>query len=224
MTIQDFHINLDIEVDKTLDYEYPYISAEQKDYWLNKAQNEVISDVLVPDDQRVKSFEETQDKLEDIRTLIKESGTLSPATIGTTYVTTLPADYMYRLRHRCDTASSCGTKNVGGIFTKQLYINNMLKDPFWRPSADEPIYYMIGNTIKYETLGAFAVTGTQLTYIKQPVKMRLGTEYINPTSNIECELPEYAHNKVLARAVSMILENIESQRYQTNLNELNKIE
>jgi len=82
---------------------------------------------------------------------------------------------------------------------------------------------MIGNTIKYETLGSFAVIGTYLTYVKNPVAMRLGTAYVNPTTNVECELPEYSHSNILARAVSMVLENIESQRYQTNLNELNKI-
>ena len=42
MTIQEFHINFDIELDKTLDFEYPYIQPEQKDYWLNKAQDVVV--------------------------------------------------------------------------------------------------------------------------------------------------------------------------------------
>lgn len=225
MTIQDFHINFDIELDKTLDFEYPYISTEQKDYWLNKAQDQLVYDCVEPNDPKDKSFEETQDELEKIRTIVIESPNITPTVSGTKYTSILPADYLYRLRHRCTTVdTNCGTKNVGGILAKQLYLNNMLKDPFWKPSAEEPLYYILGNTIKYETLGLFTIVGTQLTYVKNPINMKLGSQYISPSTDVNCELPEYSHSEVLARAISMILENIESQRYQSNLNELNKIE
>lgn len=225
MTIQEFHRNFDIELDKTLDYEYPYILPEQKDYWLNKAQDALIINCLEPNNPNEKSFEETQDVLEKIRTIIVESGNIIPTVSGTVYTSALPTDYLYKLRHRCTTVdTTCGIKNVGGIFTKQLYLNNMLKDPFWQPSAEYPVYYIIGNSINYETLGLFSITNTKLTYVKNPAVMRLGTEYVIPTTDIQCELPEYCHSELLSRAVSMVLENIESQRYQTNLNELNKIE
>lgn len=227
MTIEEFHINFDIELDKTLDFEYPYISPEQKDYWLNKAQDEIIYNCISPYNSKERSFEETGDKLEDIRTLIIESPVINTYTNdqGNTYITNLPNNYLYRLRHTCNTYNDvCKLKKVGGVYTKQLYINNVLEDPFWTPSVSQPIYYIVGNTIKYPTKGEFIVSGTYLTYVKIPNSMKLGSKYIDPTDNIECELPKYAHIKVLAKAVSMVLENIESQRYQTNLNELNKIE
>ena len=42
MTVQEFHIAIGLEVDKTLDFEYPYMSPEQIDYWLNKAQDRFV--------------------------------------------------------------------------------------------------------------------------------------------------------------------------------------
>lgn len=221
MTIQDMHISLNIEVDKTLDFEYPYMSPEQIDYWLNKAQDRFIKDRAYPQNPNSKGFEETQLRIEDLRTIIKESGQLTPVSSGTTYITTLPNDYQYLVRHRCITSdTTCGVKNVGGDLTRQEFINNMIKDPFWRPTADEPWYYFLGNSIVYETLGTFIVQKTNLTYIKEAAKMTLGSQYIAPTTDIDCELPEQSHQDVINIAISMILENIESQRYQTNLNEL----
>lgn len=223
MTIQEFHTNFDIELDKTLDFEYPYILAEQKDYWLNKAQDEFINDIIDPKPNK-KGFEETQNRIDDLRTIVKPSGNLTATADGTKYSVTLPEDYLHKVRHVCNTVSSCGSKIVGGEQVTQFFLNNMLNNPFWKPTADNPLYYFIGNKIEYETLGDFTIVNANITYVKKPAKLRLGTAYINPVSNIECELPEHTHIKILAKAIAMILENIESQRYQTNLNELNKIE
>lgn len=220
MTIQDFHNNFNIEVDKTLDFEYPYMLPEQIDYWLNKAQARFIKERLYPKDPNMKGFEETQKRIEDLRTIVKTSEALTPVTSGANYIITLPNDYLYLVRHRCTTVGTCGTKSVGGLLTIQEFINQMLKDPFWKPTADEPIYYFIGDSIVYETLGDFIISETTLTYVKEPLELRLGSQYINPTTDVNCELPEQSHQEILDIAVSMALENIESQRYQSNLNEL----
>lgn len=56
-----------------------------------------------------------------------------------------------------------------------------------------------------------------LRYIRKPRQISL-------TSSIDCELSEHTHQEIVDMAVASILENIESDRYQTNLNELNKFE
>lgn len=225
MTIRDFHNNFDIEVDKTIDFEYPYILPEQKDYWINKSIGRFVKERTYPKNPNQKGFEETQKRIEDLRTLVVQSSNLIPTLTGTEYTITLPTDYLYLVRHKCTTAdSTCGEKNVGGILTKEEFINQMIKDPFWKPTAEEPLYYFLGNTIVYETLGTFVLNNTKLTYIKQPAVVRLGTDYQTPTTDIQCDLPEQSHQEILDIAISMFLENIESQRYQTNLNELSKTE
>ena len=64
------------------------------------------------------------------------------------------------------------------------------KDPFWKPISDEPLYYIRGDIIIYETDGSFEVNSTKLTYIKNPIHMRLGTQYTNPTTDISWEITD----------------------------------
>ncbi len=225
MTIQEFHINFNIELDKTLDFEYPYIQPEQIDYWLNKAQDRFIKERLYPQNPARKGFEESQKRIDDLKSLVKKSTTITPSAVGTIYTSSLPNDYLHLTRHRCTTNdTNCGSKEVGGILVQHDDINILLKDPFWKPTHDEPLYYIESTGIVYETTGAFTVTATNLTYIKVPAKVRYGTAYSTPTTDVQSELDPNVHGEVLDIAISMVLENIESQRYQTNLNELSKTE
>lgn len=54
-------------------------------------------------------------------------------------------------------------------------------------------------------------------YIRKPVRISLSL----PT---DCELADHTHQEIVEMAVSSMLENIESGRYQSNLNELTKLE
>lgn len=225
MTIQEFHINFDIELDKTQDFEYPAFIAEQKDYWLNKAQERVIEEIAYPKDSRELGFEQDQERVDQLRNLVKKSPLLIPSLNGDIYTVTLPTDYRHLVRHQCtatEVGSTCGSKTVGGEQVRHEYINQMLKDPFWWPTAEEPLYYFEGNNIVYETKGNYILNNVRLDYIKNARRMQLGSQYQVPTADIECELNPIVHERILDTAISMVLENIESQRYQTNLNELSK--
>jgi len=225
MTIQEFHINFDIELDKTLDFEYPYIRPEQKDYWLNKAQDRFIKDRLYPKDPNKKGFEGNQKRIDDLKGLVKKSGAVTPTVSGTIYTSSLPNDYKHLIRHRCTTnTTACGSKEVGGQEVQQDDLNVLLRSPFWKPTADEPLYYLDSTGLVYETDGSFTITSTVFTYIKDPVQMKYGTIYTSPTTDVQCELDPAVHAEILDIVISIVLENIESQRYQTNLNELNKSE
>ena len=224
MTIIEFHINFNIELDKTLDFEYPYIRPEQVDYWLNKAQDRFIKERVYPETGK-RGFEATQKRIDDLKSLVKKSGVVTPTTSGTVYTSSLPNDYQHLIRHRCITnTTACGSKEVGGTQVQQDDLNVLLRDPFWKPTSDEPLYYLDSTGLVYETGGLFTVVSTVFTYIKDPAQMRYGTTYTSPTSDVQCELDSLVHSDILEIAISMVLENIESQRYQTNLNELNKSE
>lgn len=223
MTIKEFHINFEIELDKTQDFEYASFQPEQIDYWLNKAQDRFIKDRLYPKNPNEKGFEGNQKKIDDLKSLVKKTASITPTVTDNTYYSQLPNDYLHLTRHRCTTNdSTCGTKTVGGIQIQTDDINILLRDPFWKPIAEEPLYYLEGNKIVYEKIIGFTIVSTTLNYVKIPVKLKLGTEYIVTDVDVNCELDESIHNEILDIAVSMVLENIESQRYQTNLNELNK--
>jgi len=223
MTIQEFHNNFNLEFDKTLDFEFPYIQPEQIDYWLNKAQDRFIEDRAYPINKNKAGFEQDQKRVDDLSSIVK-TATLTPILVGTTYTIVLPEDYRHLVRHKCTTSTTCGTQEVGGEQTTHEYINKMVANPFWEPVASEPLFYFMGNTIVYETKGNFTLVSVTINYIKTPVQMAYGSTYVSPTADVECELSKNVHHKILDIAVSMVLENTESQRYQTNLNELNNTE
>lgn len=226
MTIQEFHIAFDLEIDKTLDFELPYMSPEQKDYWLNKAQDRFIKSRIFGTNILGKAFEESEKRVDDLRTIVtRPSPITSTVSTSDVYVTSLPDDYQYLLRHQCTVLSDkYGSKILKGIQTKQDQIDMYIEDPFWGPAPEEPLYYLLGNNIVYETLGLFTIESSTITYIRIPAVIQYGGQYLNPIEDIDCELPVHTHHEIVDIAVAMVLENIESQRYQTNLNELTKTE
>lgn len=225
MTIQEFHIAFDIELDKTLDFEYPYISPEQKDYWLNKAQDRFVKSRAFGNNIKLQGFEESEKRIDDLRTIVVKSALIVPTSEVDGYQSQLPSDYLYLERHRCRIVSPINiVTSEDGYQTRQDSIGIELKDPFWTPDIDQPLYYIIGNTIIYETLGRFTITGTWITYIRKYSQMKYGTQYVVPSTDVTSELPIHTHTEILDLAITMVLENIESQRYQTNLNELTKSE
>jgi hypothetical protein len=226
MTIQEFHIAFNLEIDKTADFELPYMSPEQIDYWLNKAQNRFVSSRAFGTNPLGKAFEENEKRIDDLRTIVERPSAIAAVLLeDNVYIVSLPDDYQYLMRHQCTVISDkYGSKLLKGIQTKQDQIDIYIEDPFWGPSPEEPLYYLLGNNIVYETLGLFTIQDARITYIRIPVKLQYGSQYIDPTDDITCELPVHTHQEIVDIAVSMVLENIESQRYQTNLNELTKTE
>lgn len=218
MTIQEFHIGIDIELDKTLDFEYPYILPEQKDYWLNKAQEQFIDNIAYPKNKNDYGFEEVQKNIDQLRTIVVDSNGIIPIEVipNAFYSIALPSDYKYLVGHECTTKDENGfTDTVPGLQVRHDSVYAMKKDPFWKPTLREPIYYVSGNEIQYETRG-FKIINSFPSYIRIEDKMQLGSAYIVPTLDLNCTLPYHTHHKILDIAVGMLLENIESQRYQSN--------
>jgi hypothetical protein len=226
MTVQEFHINFNIELDKTLDFELPYMSVEQIDYWLNKAQDRFVKSRAFGNNLFKTSFEESQKRIEDLRTILKQSSPITPTLIGTTYSTLLPIDYLFGFRHQCYTLiPGCNTPILAaGIQVTQDELNILSRDPFWESIPYDPLYYYLGSAIVYEGVIGFSIQSTILTYIRKYNRIQYGSQYINPVSDIQCELAIHTHQEILDIAISLVLENIESPRYQTNINELTKIE
>lgn len=227
MTPLEFHNNFNIELDKTLDFEMPYMLPEQVDYWLNKAQDRFVKSRMFGNNLFKTGFEQSEKRMDDLRLILVQSGLITPSLTGTVYSTTLPDDYMYLVRHQCHTTCpNCTTSTlVPGIQTTQDEMNVLLRDPFWSPIGYDPLYYLIGNTIVYETdANNFVVVDTLIHYIRKYDKIQLGSQYVDPTTDVDCELAEHTHQEILDIAIEMVLENIESQRYQSNLNEITKTE
>ena len=224
MTIQEFHRSFELKLDKTQDYEYPSFSAEQIDFWLNDAQDRFVKSRAFGNNLKREGFEESQKRVDDLKTIVKSSS-ISPTKSGNEYINILPNDYLYLVRHRCTVQSSnCGTQVTGGTQVSHDELNEVILDPFWKPTYDDPVYYFEDGKLMQLGASDFTITNTNITYIKQYNRLRNGTEYVAPTTDVQCELPVQTHSEIVDIAVALVLENIESPRYQTNLNEITKTE
>lgn len=222
MNIQEIHQATDVELDKSLDFEYPYVQPEVKDYWLNKSQIVTVEELAFPENPQKRGFEHGERRIDELRDITVESEWLTPTSDGTVYEITLPNDYFHLVRHRCEVSSLSGlqTLEVGGIQTDHDTINVWKINPFWEPILEEPLYYILGNKIVYETMGNYKLNRVKISYLKFPNKMQYGSAYIDPTVDIDCEFStEDMQHKIIDKAVLMMLENFESQRYATKLNE-----
>lgn len=228
MTIKEFHIAIGQEFDKTQDFEYPYMSPEQIDYWINKGIERFVKERAFGNNIRRWSFEEVEKRVDDLRTIVKESGNIASISGGTNkFTVALPLDYQYLVRHRVTTqkTNSCVSSfTVKGVQTRQDWLGDQELNPFESPTYKEPLYYLLGNNIVYETTSDFTILNSNITYISKPNKVRLGTEYVIPTTDVDCNLPEHTHSEIIDLTISLMLENIESSRYQSYNSELSKQE
>lgn len=224
MDIFEMHISVRDELDKSGSLELPFFQPEQIDYWLNKAFDFYVEETAYPTVEGKIPFEQTQKRIDELREIVEPDKKVIPQVSGLNkYLTKLPNDYKHLVRHTCTTSKGDQIQTVSGIITNQDKFNIQYKDPFWEPIAEEPLYYIVGDYLVYDTKGNFEVTESQLTYIKNTPKMRLGTQYSTPSSDVDCPISStFVQHQIINQAVNMILENIESPRYQTNLNELNK--
>lgn len=167
-------------------------------YYLNKAQTQLIK-------EKVQVFEETQYITDELRTLVKDS-VITPTANTKGYETLLPSDYNILVKHECTTLSTtgCGTKTVAGILVQLDDVGSLLKDPFWTPINEEPLYYIINTKIFYEIPKSdFTITSSKLTYIKKESVIALAN--INNSIDVTSDLPEFIHEEIINLARQLII-------------------
>jgi len=115
------------------------------------------------------------------------------------------------------TVKSASLKRVGIRPIQHDDYNKIINDPFNKPYHDQAVRLMFKDKAELITDSDSSVVAYYLRYIRKPLQISL-------TSSVNSELADHTHQEVVDMAVSLCLENIESVRYQTNLNELVKVE
>lgn len=102
--------------------------------------------------------------------------------------------------------------------------NKIIRDPFNKPVIDQDNKL----ALRLELNGQFEIilpdantifSNLNMRYIREPRRISLSS-----TPAVDCELADHTHQEIVDMAVSSMLENIESDRYKSHLNELNKLE
>ncbi len=221
MTVQEMHYALEQGLQRVAANAYDYLLDEEKDYWLNRAQDRFIKDrAFITGDVKRIGFEGNQKRLDDIRTLVSQNyvDTFDMTTAAEWRQIDLPADYLYLVNIRADIRfSHCGNVTVSSpqkqvpvrvVDNAQVYF--MQQDPFAKSQLNSPLCTIAEEDIQvYQDAESFILEGITADYIRIP-------ESIDLTFGQDCELAEHTHQEIVDIAVKNILEAIESPRYQTS--------
>lgn len=228
MTVAEMHIAVKMGLDKSEALALPAFQPEEFDFWLNDTVERFIK-------TRYGSFERSQKRVDDLRTLIVEVR-IVPTTGTATYdkpnsyiVTSasFPADYFLFLND--EVSITFAHSILGNNITIRTGVTECTSDSYFTKVSDpygehvlhmntaRPLRLFCGAGIQLVTDGNYTVSYYYMRYIRKP-------SIINLTGAVDCDLPKHTHREIVEMTVNKLLENIESQRYQTHTVELNKIE
>lgn len=232
MTISEMHNYVKVELDKTSSLELPAFEPEEIDYWLNESIRKFVETRYNGANTKNSSFEESQKRIDDLRTLVElASPTITASTEYTNgWQADVPSNYLHALAHNVtiDWTTATGTFPVNQISQDKLY--KYLQDPFGSHvlhlNRAEPLLFYKSSTtdgdIVIITDGNYDITNLELNYLRQPATVLLDT--VTPANNVDCDLTDHTHAEIVKMAANMMLENIESPRYQTHSREIATME
>lgn len=189
MDFQTMHQNVKLELDKTSALELPAFEPEEIDYWLTNATWKFGKTRYDGLNVKGTGFEQTQKRIDDLRTLIKSYTDTSPAA-STTYVATggynsgLPVlgsgtgdeDYWFTLTEDVNIVVSTVETRVGITECTIDELRFRLDDPYSEHilhyGSAKPLRIFKGNSVELIGDGAnYTIDDYHLTYLKRPQKM-----------------------------------------------------
>lgn len=234
MQIAGMHTAFKLELDKTSSLNTTHFEPSEIDFWLNSAIQNFVKTRYSGFNTKRESFEQTQKRIDDLRTLVVEEiidgGDLTTGTDKpNSYIadlTSLTNTYWFTLGEEVTTnftpfgGSSAQDFRFGikecTIDTYREDIDNPFSEHILHYDDTKPLRLFIGDTVELITDGNYIITKYHIRYLKAPQEVDI--------SGTDSDLPEHTHDEIVKMAVNMALENIEQQRYQTHSMELSKIE
>ena len=233
MTSLEMHIDFRVKINEVNSNKNKRFTPEEIDWILNDQVDEFVETRSTPkSNNKNEGFEETQKRLDDIRTVIKEATTDGDKV--TTYdlvaliigefdkgkTITLPStgDYVYRklVSDTSDTTTTCSihAKVPNRLFSTAI-IANALKDEFHTSHAESPISELVGTTLRvYEN--DFTVDNIAIFYVYEYPRIVY--------SSVDCVLPVHTHREIVDMAVSKVNAELNMGNYEKYLNEISKNE
>lgn len=200
MTIQQMHDFFDLISDK---YASPYFSDDEKDVFINKAISSFIEDTW----QNIKKKRDKETDppyggedsiytIESIAPLIIQDYIV---VLNGSSVAVRPNDFSHLLNIALVGELDECNNPVGDTYNYCRFVRHNdfykhLENTFKKPSNKYPIYTI--NELGFKVLPLSPSHGVKMTYIREFTKVSL-------SGNIDCELPEFTHGKILMLALSL---------------------
>jgi len=227
MTIDQAHIEFQILLDKLATSQLPEFGPELIDYFLQTGSERFVNSRYGKTNIYQAGFEQIQKRTEDLKNLVVTwTDDTVPDSLDSidsnAVVMPLPLDYRFWVRGRAKVSrEGCSDVWSGAKLVKQDKLERVRIDPFNKSNVNAPVIYFEEGAIKILEGDSFSIPSFQVTYIKNPAKVNVGTY---GADKIEFDLSEHTHKEIIGMSVDVALENIESRRIQTIQNQLHKIE
>lgn len=241
MTIEEMALEFKITLDKVDSQAYPEFLDGEIDFYLNESQMRIVKQRYGTDNLYKRGFEQSQKRTDDLKNLVKtrfceitpvpyyQAAGLNvyQANFNILYedeAKTIVSDdkYMFYLKSlsECCVGECCAYNKVKLI--QQDDLTQLISDPFNKPITRRQIVFFENGNLYVWTSNGSVINNLLLTFLKVPVTMSLGT-YGPPRQ--DCELSEHLHKEIVQGAVGIALENIESQRTESQqIINVNKVE
>lgn len=231
------HIAVQQGLQRAGSYDFSDILEEELDLQLNRSIEVFVKtrfDISEPDPL---GFEQTQKRLDDIRTLIRtntynnvvdsldslgDEEATALLKVSKTYSAILPKDsYWFSLRLQATTRPNPNCKDSNGNYNGpelevpvRILRNNQLtfhlNHPWSTTSAESPIAVLRDGNVVVYTDGVFEITSLEFEYIKAPV-------VVNFSENVNCDLPVHTHTEIVDLTVQHLSGVIQSSNYQQHV-------
>lgn len=201
MTNAEMGEALDKEIDESIGY---WFNNDEKSYFLNKA-------VIRFRDKAYERFEVDQEARSKLRLLVVDSA----PQVGATFALAPITDLTYILRVYGDFTVACvGGENqtVKRRITPVQLDDVFEQDAFGTGTNTDPKYEEVDNELHIKSTSA--PSSVTVTYLKAPSVID-----IDATPAAVVEIPEQFHNDIVDLARDICLENVNSPRYSTSVND-----
>jgi hypothetical protein len=229
------HLEFKLLLDKIDSSALPDLKDAEIDFLLNQGMLNYIKARYTRLNIYGQGFEEIQKRTDDLKALVVTK--FAPVSVVTTEENTYKLDirnltndeagidpyngkYLYYLRGRSKNTETCGSSYEDLNIKRHDELKQVLRDPFNKPSFEEPIAYFENGDLLAVTDGNFTITASKITFLKWPFLIDKA-QILNPlgltgTDTIELDFPE----EIIKYAVEATLELIESPRQQTFMQQM----
>jgi hypothetical protein len=187
---------------------------------LNAAVNRVIKNRFTGNNDRFVPFDGDQKRSDDLRTLIKKSGELTPSVASISEIPngkkyTIPTDFMFFIKAFCKIGNNWVSCEYVSLKDSYVWIQSQYNLPIIRQGKiiydDATNFTILVDSDNYATL-----TNAIIQYLKKPNVI---------SALVNCDLPDHLHEEIVEVAVGLAIEEIENpQRYQTHSDKLKTVE
>ena len=230
MNSVEMHIDFRVKFNKVNSNKNKAFLTEEIDLFLNDQMDKFIETRTAPEgNYKADGFEESQKRLDDIRTVIKEGTTnaddadydsMTPLVLNTFEhgkKITLPNDYRKLVGDWCNTYTPCANYYMtpNRLFTNNRRVQEALKDLFHTTHPESPVSQLVNNELRvYEE--DFTVSNIYISYVYKYPAIVYDSQ--------SCVLPEHTHREIVDMAVSKVNAVMLTGNYEKYLNEISKNE